>query len=123
MGSTKNYVCMARYFALLERYVDVQYRAGDIMLPASGKLVADSGRSIFLEQSFEQRGRNKHFRWEIPYQCIIRLEQKAPPEAPATKAAAAASSQDCGSRTLDSENSPNSAASRMFICEPHPETA
>jgi hypothetical protein len=70
---------MARYSAFLGRRVEVQYRAGDILLPASGTFVADSGRSIFLEQHFEQRGSQKHFRWEIPYQYIVRLEEK--PEA------------------------------------------
>ena len=70
---------MARYSAFLGRRVEVQYRAGDILLPASGTFVADSGRSIFLEQHFEQRGSEKHFRWEIPYQYIVRLEEKAEP--------------------------------------------
>lgn len=67
---------MARYSSFLGRRVEVQYRAGDILLPASGVFVADSGRSIFLEQSFEQRGKNGHFRWEIPYQCLVRIEEK-----------------------------------------------
>jgi hypothetical protein len=67
---------MARYSAFLGRHVEVQYRAGDILLPASGIFVADSGRSIFLEQSFEQRGQHKHFRWEIPYQYLIHIEEK-----------------------------------------------
>jgi hypothetical protein len=67
---------MARYSAFLGRRVEVQYRAGDILLPASGIFVADSGRSIFLEQSFEQRGQHKHFRWEIPYQYLIHIEEK-----------------------------------------------
>jgi len=70
---------MARYSAFLGRRVEVQYRAGDILLPASGTFVADSGRSIFLEQHFEQRGSQKHFRWEIPYQYIIRIEEKPEP--------------------------------------------
>jgi hypothetical protein len=70
---------MARYSSFLGRRVEVQYRAGDILLPASGIFVADSGRSIFLEQNFEQRGQHKHFRWEIPYQCLVRIEEK--PEA------------------------------------------
>ena len=35
--------------------------------------MADSGRSIFLEQSFEQRGQHRHFRWEIPYQHLVRI--------------------------------------------------
>ncbi len=67
---------MARYSAFLGRRVEVQYRAGDILLPASGTFVADSGRSIFLEQNFEQHGQHKHFRWEIPYQCLVRIEEK-----------------------------------------------
>jgi hypothetical protein len=70
---------MARFSAFLGRRVDVQYRAGDILLPASGTFVADSGRSIFLEQTLVQRGQHKHFRWEIPYQCIIRIEEKPDP--------------------------------------------
>ncbi|HKD52475.1 MAG TPA: hypothetical protein VKB90_16835 [Candidatus Acidoferrum sp.] len=70
---------MARYSAFLGRRVEVQYRAGDILLPASGIFVADSGRSIFLEQHFEQRGKHGHFRWEIPYQCLVRIEEKPEP--------------------------------------------
>ena len=67
---------MARYSSFLGRRVEVQYRAGDILLPASGTFVADSGRSIFLEQHLEQRGQMKQFRWEIPYQYIVRLEER-----------------------------------------------
>ena len=73
---------MARYCALLGRRVEVQYRAGDIFLPATGTLVADSGRSIFLEEhtNARQHEHTKHFRWEIPYMCIIRITEKpAPP--------------------------------------------
>jgi len=71
---------MARYSSFLGRRVEVQYRAGDVLLPASGTFVADSGRSIFLEQSLVQRGQQRHFRWEIPYQFIVRLEEKAEDE-------------------------------------------
>src|ERR1700720_4591482 len=70
---------MARYSAFLGRRVEVHYRAGDILLPASGTFVADSGRSIFLEQHLEQRGQMKQFRWEIPYQYIVRLEEREEP--------------------------------------------
>jgi hypothetical protein len=66
---------MARYSAFLGRTVEVQYRAGEILLPASGTFVADSGRSIFLEQHFDQRGQAKQFRWEIPYQFIVRIQE------------------------------------------------
>jgi hypothetical protein len=74
---------MARYSAFLGRAVEVQYRAGDICLPASGTFVKDSGRSIFLEQHYEQLGQLKNFRWEIPYQCIVRLEEVELPARPA----------------------------------------
>ena len=81
---------MARYSAFLGRRVEVQYRAGDILLPASGTFVADSGRSIFLEQNFEQRGQHKHFRWEIPYQYLLRIEEKPDSGASANSDSAAA---------------------------------
>ncbi len=83
---------MARYSSFLGRRVEVHYRAGDILLPASGTLVADSGRSIFLEQHLLQRGLLKHFRWEIPYQYIVRLE-----EAPEAGVAA----DNVGTRAVD----------------------
>jgi hypothetical protein len=70
---------MARYSVFLGLQVEVQYRAGDILLPASGTFVGDTGRSIFLEQNLEQRGQHRHFRWEIPYQCIVRLVEKTEP--------------------------------------------
>ena len=76
---------MARYSAFLGRRVVVQYRAGDILLPASGTFVADSGRSIFLEQNLDQSGQHKHFRWEIPYQCLVRIEEKPDSGASANK--------------------------------------
>jgi hypothetical protein len=82
---------MARYSAFLGRKVEVHYRAGDILLPASGTFVADSGRSIFLEQHLEQRGQMKHFRWEIPYRYIVTLEEKPEAEVPASESASPSS--------------------------------
>ena len=76
---------MARYSAFLGLLVEVQYRAGDILLPASGTFVGDTGRSIFLEQNLEQKGQHRHFRWEIPYPCIVRLVEKPEPEASAAQ--------------------------------------
>ena len=67
---------MARYSAFLDRRVEVRYRAGEIPLSATATLVADSGRSIFLEEQIEQRGQPRYFRWEIPYQCIVRIVEK-----------------------------------------------
>src|SRR5271167_4292248 len=68
---------MACYSKFLGRKVTVQYRVGDVLLPASGLFAADSGRSIFLEQHIEQRGKRSYFRWEIPYQYIHRIEETA----------------------------------------------
>jgi hypothetical protein len=53
----------------------VTYRAGDIVLPATGNLAADSGKSIFLEESYKQQGNIKTFRWEIPYPYIVELNE------------------------------------------------
>jgi hypothetical protein len=66
---------MARYSDILGRRIVVTYRAGDIILPATGNLAADSGKSIFLEESFKQKGNIKTFRWEIPYPCIVELRE------------------------------------------------
>lgn len=74
---------MAKYFALLGRRVCVEYRAGDVSLPASGTLAADSGKSIFLEERFEKNSSVRTFRWEIPYPCIVRImEIEAGPSQP-----------------------------------------
>jgi len=85
---------MARYPELIGRRVDVEYRAGDVMLPATGTLVADSGKSIFLEEKLLQRGQLKTFRWEIPYRFISSISENfapmpalpTPVEAPAADA-------------------------------------
>jgi hypothetical protein len=66
---------VARYSTFLGQRVEVHYRAGELILPATGTLVADSGKSIFLEEKALQHGTVKTFRWEIPYQCIGSLER------------------------------------------------
>ena len=66
---------MARYSAMLGRRIIVTYRAGDIILPATGNLAADSGKSVFLEESYKQKGSIKTFRWEIPYPCIVEMNE------------------------------------------------
>ena len=73
---------MARYANLLGRRVEVHYRAGEVTLPATALLVADSGRSIFLEEHCVLRGRTQTFRWEIPYSCILRIEESHKPAKP-----------------------------------------
>ena len=72
---------MAAYSHYLGALVTVQYRLGDVVLSASGEFVGDSGRSIFLEQHLEQRGKRNYFRWEIPYPNIHYVETKAEAEA------------------------------------------
>ena len=69
---------MAAYSQFLRQSVKVQYRLGDILLIASGTFVGDSGRSIFLEERLEQRGKQSYFRWEIPYGPIHRIEVVGP---------------------------------------------
>jgi hypothetical protein len=73
---------MARYANMLGKRVEVHYRAGEVTLPATALLVADSGRSIFLEDHYVLRGRTQTFRWEIPYSCILRLEESRKPVKP-----------------------------------------
>src|ERR1700704_4942968 len=75
---------MARYSALMGRRIQVTYRAGEILRPATGNLAADSGKSIFLEESYKQEGSVKTFRWEIPYLCIVNLNEC--PEIPSPSA-------------------------------------
>jgi hypothetical protein len=126
---------MARYSAFLGHRVEVQYRAGDILLPASGTFVADSGRSIFLEEHFEQRGQEKQFRWEIPYQYIVRIEDLKvvdaspnPADAPAESAVTSGAAQP-SSPTEEPRNAASAAASASggassFLPFPHrPKTA
>jgi hypothetical protein len=68
---------MARYSALLGRRVEVHYRTGEILMPATGTLAADSGKSIFLEEHFQHQQQVKSFRWEIPYRAIVELTESA----------------------------------------------
>ena len=110
---------MASFGHFLGRRVTVQYRVGDVLLPASGTFAADSGRSIFLEQHVEQKGKRSYFRWEIPYQFIHRIEpeedrveepaqesvannmnSEAAPEPQAAAASAGAASASTPSSTL-----------------------
>ena len=88
---------MAKYSMLLGKRVSVEYRAGDIFLPAVGTLAADSGKSIFLEERFEKNASVRTFRWEIPYQCIVRIDPTAA-EAPANLQDAGNLDQGFGNR-------------------------
>jgi hypothetical protein len=114
---------MARYAAFLGCFVDVQYRAGDICLPASGTFVADSGRSIFLEQHYEQHGQSKNFRWEIPYQCILRVEESETLRAAATAEPAQQSESPAAGRELQASAARASAGASLLPMTQRPKTA
>jgi hypothetical protein len=66
---------VAQYASLLGRRVEVYYRTGGMLLPATGTLTADSGKSIFLEEHYGQELQVKTFRWEIPYESIVKLTE------------------------------------------------
>jgi hypothetical protein len=100
---------MARYSAFLGLQVEVQYRAGDILLPASGTFVGDTGRSVFLEQSFEQRGQRRNFRWEIPYQYIVRLAEKVAVAAASTAKEASSAGEPGSTDTAPGTGAPEDA--------------
>ena len=74
---------MERYSALVGKRVEAYYRTGDVHLSAVGVLVADTGKSVFLEEHFAQGGKNKTIRVEIPYEYVLRIG-----EAPDAKSAA-----------------------------------
>ena len=114
---------MARFSAFLGRTVEVQYRAGEILLPASGTFVADSGRSIFLEQHFDQRGQTKQFRWEIPYQYIVRIHEPltgstSPAAPPASTAPSASSAAVDDNRESSAKAAASAGGSSAFFPSP-----
>ncbi len=67
----------ARYAALIAKSVDIIYRDGDVRLRASGVLVADSGKAIFIEEEFASAKDVRTVRWEIPYPHLYRVEESA----------------------------------------------
>ncbi len=48
-----------------------------MQLPATGTLASDSGKTIFLEEHIGQQNQVKTFRWEIPYESIIKLTESS----------------------------------------------
>jgi hypothetical protein len=107
---------MSRYHAFIGRRVEVQYRAGDVILPATGTLAADSGKSIFLEERLILRGQVKTFRWEIPYAFMLSLDESfAPPPAETPASAKKALTRDranakaAGVRAAPLRSRPNEA--------------
>ena len=66
---------MSKFLPLLGKRVEVNYRAGEVHMIAIGTLAVDSGQSIRLEDRFEQSGREKTMRMEIPYPSIVRVRE------------------------------------------------
>ena len=64
---------MGRYTSFVGRRVEAQYRTANIHQRSVGKLVADTGDSVTIEEHFSQGGRNKTMRVEIPYEYVIRI--------------------------------------------------
>jgi hypothetical protein len=121
---------MASYSKFLGRAVIVNYRVGDILLPATGTFVGDSGRSIFLEQHVEQRGRLNYFRWEIPYHYIQRIaesevvvNQTGLPVTSLDAEAAQLSNEDFSSPTSSFAAKAASGASGLLPLSHRPKTA
>ena len=113
---------MASYSQFLGHNINVQYRTGGFLLPASGTLVGDSGRSIFLEQHMQVRGKLTYFRWEIPYQSIHRLEEVPAKQQNAGEVAkSAADSADDADYPLPAlARAANASGLPVFFSIPHP---
>lgn len=121
---------MASFGHFLGRKVTVVYRVGDVLLPASGTFAADSGRSIFLEQHVEQKGKRSYFRWEIPYQFIHKIEaaettQEEPaPEPAAARENAAAPQENAQAAAAGAGSTLPPASDAAMVYLPHrPKTA
>jgi len=114
---------VAAYSHYLGATVTVQYRLGDILLSANGVFVGDSGRSIFLEQHLEQRGRLNYFRWEIPYGHIHSIETNSEAsETPAEKTREAEQPRVKAAAAGASESSASSSAALLPLSN-RPKTA
>jgi hypothetical protein len=66
---------MQRYQHLVGKRVEVHYRAGEYYLSTAGILASDSGKAIFVQESFAVDGKQKVLRVEIPYPYVIRVDE------------------------------------------------
>ncbi|HUJ32779.1 MAG TPA: hypothetical protein VLY23_15970 [Candidatus Acidoferrum sp.] len=53
--------------------MEAHYRAGDMHLSAVGTLVAETEKSVFVEEHFSHNGKDKTIRFEIPVEYLIRV--------------------------------------------------
>jgi hypothetical protein len=75
VGYSADWGGMARYTALVNKRVEVNYRAGDMQLSTIGTLASDTGKAIFVEERFSSGGKEKTMRVEIPYAYVIRVAE------------------------------------------------
>ncbi len=68
---------MSRFVSFVGKRVEAHYRVADIHQKSVGTLVADTGRSIVVEERILQGERKKTMRVEIPYEYVIRLTEAA----------------------------------------------
>lgn len=66
---------MSRFVSFMGKRVEAHYRVADIHQNSVGTLVADTGRSIVVEERILQGERKKTMRVEIPYEYVIRLTE------------------------------------------------
>jgi hypothetical protein len=66
---------MDRYTQLVGKRVEAHYRARDIDLSVKGTLVANSRKSLSIEERYTQGGREKTMRIEIPHEYIIHISE------------------------------------------------
>jgi hypothetical protein len=66
---------MSRFISFMGKRVEAQYRVADIRQKSVGTLVADTGRSIVVEERILQGERKKTMRVEIPYEYVIRITE------------------------------------------------
>lgn len=77
MASPQADFVMGRYSNLAGKYVEAQYRAGDIYLSARGTLVAETEKAVFIEERFTHNGTEKTIRIEIPHEYLIRIVESS----------------------------------------------
>jgi len=82
---------MTSYEALLGKRVEAHYRASDLQLSAAGTLIADSGRSISIEDRYIRDGHEKKTCLEIPYDFLFRVVEEKDLPAAASDSSAASS--------------------------------
>jgi hypothetical protein len=66
---------MERYSSFVGKRVEVHYRAADIHQCSVGTLVTDTGKSIFIEEHFSQKGKSWTMRVEIPYEYVMSVAE------------------------------------------------